>query len=255
VTAAITGLDSAATVTWSTPRDTASRLAFDVDLTACSDGEADLYDAVWDVFEATPDAFLLDRDDWGTNNAPCRIVVEGRVRTIQFYRERIGSIPLARDVVSAVLRRDDGVVHMTAMSGTYVPPATEALNTELSACPTVNAEDVQPAVFRGTYDYAIFEQCQSTGTGSYIAQSDDTFRLSTRVVWSWYESEDGILFDKTVGGEFHVDEVNWTPTLLQSTAYCPAASDRDATMGWLLRFDAVTGEWLPAMPGIGCLVC
>lgn len=255
VAAAITALDAEATVTWSAARDTPSRLAFDVELTACSDDEADLYDAVWDVFEATPEAFLLDRDDWGDNNAPCRIVAEGRVRTVQFYRERIGSVPLARDVVSAVLRRDDGVVHMTAMSGTYLPPATDALDTELSACPTVGPADVQDTVLNRTYDYATFEQCQATGTGMYTAQSTDTFTIDTTAVWSWYESQGSVLFNKTVGVEFHVDDLYWTPELLQSTAYCPADDDRDATMGWMLRLDAVTGQWLSSSAGIGCLVC
>jgi hypothetical protein len=255
VTTAITGLDAEATVTWNAIRDTPSRLAFDVELTACADDDADLFEAVWQVFEGTPDAFLIDRDEWTNSNAPCRIAAEGRVRTVQFYRERIGSVPLARDVVSAVVRRDDGVVHMTAMSGTYLPPATEALDTELSACPTVEADDVQSTVLGATYDYATFQQCQATGTGTYTAQSDDTFSLGTEPTWSWYESDGAILFEKTIAGEFHVDGVYWTPELFQSTAYCPASDDREATMGWMLRLDAVTGEWLSAMAGIGCLVC
>jgi hypothetical protein len=255
VTAAITGLDANATVTWNTVRDTPSRLAFDVELTACADDDADLFDAVWQVFEGTPDAFLVDRDEWANSNGPCRIVAEGRIRTVQFYRERIGSVPLARDVVSAVVRRDRGIVHMTAMSGTYLPPATEALDTELSACPTVQAQDVQATVLGATYDYATFQQCQATGTGTYTAQAADTFTLATQATWSWYESDGVILFEKTLAGEFLVDGTYWTPELLQSTAYCPASQDRDATMGWILRLDAVTGEWLSAMAGIDCLVC
>ena len=74
-------------------------------------------------------------------------------------------------------------------------------------------------------------------------------------VWSWYESDGQVLFEKTVGGQFLVEESRWSSELLSSDAYCPGAEDRMATVGWRLQFDAVTGERLSAMPGIGCLVC
>ena len=116
-------------------------------LPECTDDAANLYEAVWAVVEAHPDAFLIDRADWGDNApAPCSIVAAGRVRTLQFYRERVGSVPVARDIFSAVLRRTDDGVRLQGVTGTWLPPATEALDTELSACPDLEAEDVESVV-------------------------------------------------------------------------------------------------------------
>ena len=256
VQAALTALDPEGIVTWNASRDAASRLTFDVALPACSDDSADLYAAVWSVLEANPDVFLIDRGDWTVNPpAPCSIVAAGRVRTLQFARERIGGVPIARDVFSAVLRRTEDGVRLQGISGTYLPPATDALATDLLACPTLSQADAAETAMAQTLDYTTFFNCTGTGTGSYTVQAGDVFELGQAPTWSWYESNGMILFDKGIAGELRVDSSRWSQELLDSDAYCPAADDRDAVVGWRLQFDAVTGELWSAMPGIGCLVC
>jgi hypothetical protein len=58
-----------------------------------------------------------------------------------------------------------------------------------------------------------------------------------------------ILLRKRQTGILTVHPDNWTPELINSDAFC------GTSIGWVITFDAVTGEIVEARPGIDCIVC
>ena len=57
------------------------------------------------------------------------------------------------------------------------------------------------------------------------------------------------LLRKYQTGTLTVNAKNWTRELINSDAYC------GTSIGWVITFNAVTGEIVETKPGIDCIVC
>ncbi len=254
-TTALSAISSHSSISWSDPRGTPKYvIGMDIPL-SCADSD-NLYEKLEDVVTANPDVFKMNTSEWDfSSNAPCSIVNSSSSRTLTIGRKTIGTQDVRRDTVALISRRNAGGVYLSAMTGTYLPTFSDDLNQDLEGCADLDMTVAETNAVAASHNYATFYQCQATGTGSYAMQPGDTLSLAGPPAWSWHETATGIELTKTQDVHLVIPESNHTPELLSSTANCPDPNSNDRLVGFVLRYDAVTGQLLSSTAGIGCIVC
>jgi hypothetical protein len=210
----------------------------------------------WDLVEAHPSLFQIDRDEWNPASfVPCSVVQDSN-QIITVARTTVGGHPVTADTFAFILRRIGGVVHLRAVVGNYLPISTPDLTDAMDPCPDLNQAAAQATVLTTALPFTTFQLCQWSGFGSYDVAGDDTIAFETEATWNWYDDPPNqqVMLVKHWSGRVIVNPNNYAPELMSSDAYCPDSTDGD-DMGFRLSFDAVTGELLSSEPGLECIVC
>jgi hypothetical protein len=244
-----------ATMTWNASEGTlGSVFQLDLPLTSCSDGE-DANAQVAAVIAEYPSLFQLDVSEWGIPEFyDCKYVDDA---LLSMPRERLAGRPVARDVFAYWLRRVDGVVRLTSVSGTYLPVLDAAVGNRMTACTTLTRSAATTRA-RGTRLTAtVYSQCARTGSVRYTPRANDTFAFLGDATWSWQEDSGRILLTGQRTLRVIVNPANYSSALLSSDARCPAADGDGSqyTVGFDIVFDVHTGEILSVKPGLDCWVC
>ncbi|MFO0747368.1 MAG: hypothetical protein U1F43_17125 [Myxococcota bacterium] len=256
--AALAALAPAATLDWDDGRGTLkSVLHLDLPLTDCV-GTQNVFDHAWAKVLATPDLFQLDKSEWQLPApVPCSAVTADPM-LLNFGRATLGGQPVLKDIFVFILAKKDGLVTLTGVSGFYLPKSTPALTALLASCPELDTAQALAAVAKTPLPFAKFFQCQPTGDGTYTAHADDTLEFDEAAAWSWDDAPGtgGVHLVKNHAARLIVAEANRSADLMASDANCPAEPpDPGRVVGFRITFDAVTGELLFSLPGVGCIVC
>jgi hypothetical protein len=248
-------LSPGASMTWNANTGTltsASSLA--VPLPSCTDGQ-DVIAQVYDVLAGHPALFQLDMSEWRKSEPfDCKYV--GNDELLNMGRVRLAGRPVAQDVFAYSLKRINGVIHLTAVNGTYLPMVDAAMGETMVACNSLT-ESAATATARSTQLRAtVLSNCSRTGTVMYMPHANDTFQLSPDEAWSWEEASAQALLTGQRTLRVIVNPANYTRDLMSSDARCPAEGDDNAfTVGFDIAFDVHTGAILSVKPGLDCFVC
>lgn len=221
-------------------------------------GDTNLYDEVWKKLNATPDLFQLVESEWDhSNNAPCRIIGED-IEILNMGRKTFAGQPVRKDVFAFVVAVRNNVVTLVSTNGVYLPPASPELTARLAACPGLDTAAALEALSKVSFPFTTFDKCVENGDGEYSAHEDDTLEFDDTAYWVWDDDPvDGVVrFTKQLDARLIIAEANRTPDLLASDANCPAEPPAQGrVIGFRITYDAVTGELLVSLPGVGCIVC
>jgi hypothetical protein len=98
--------------------------------------------------------------------------------------------------------------------------------------------------------------CTPTGSGSYRPNPGDQVTFGdARIFWDDDTVNSQIVLTFQRNGELRIPPANYSEELLASDANCPAETGPEREVGFRLIVDAVTGEVLSKLPGLGCIVC
>ncbi|UJR86285.1 hypothetical protein [Sandaracinus amylolyticus] len=257
-TTALAALDPSASLTWVANRGTFSSITgLAIPLPEC-DGSEDAYDALFEILEASPDLFQIDRDEWNPDSTyPCSAITEN-VDFLRIRRVAYGPYVMVNDVFTVAVERRAGVVTLFGFGGQYIPSSDATLVDAIEACAD-RPEEVVEAIVRATpFDYTHFapppaDGCQPVGEGTYTAASNDTvtFDEETELLW---DDAAPIRLRRLRSVTLELATANHTAELIQSDANCSIEGRR---IGWIRIYDAVTGEIVSEIktPVRGCIVC
>lgn len=252
---------SSPTLVWSQPRGTATGIfGLNYPLAGCpalSTGADSLIDprvedAAWALFESAPALFQLRRDEWQVlNSTRCSEITNQQAQTIALQRRTLAEQPERQDIVLFIALRIGGAVKLTSLMADYLPPASKPIFATMHSCPELTPPTAEFIARDAEYSYNIFDSCFPAGSGVYAPKANDSFALDTKNEWTWNDAPTGdrTLLRKRQTGILTVHPDNWTPDLINSDAFC------GTSIGWVITFDAVTGEIVETRPGIDCIVC
>src|SRR5262245_51804227 len=253
--AELQGFAPGATMIWHPARGTFWFVTLSVPLPQCV-AQSDVYTQLLGLTQTFPDLFQLDPTEWNTPASyPCSNV--GQVpQVLEIERARIGSHPIAHDLIKFTVQRVNGIVHLRALMGEYLPAATPWLDAELSACPNLDEELASQVVLDSGFVYSVFLACYPLGFGVYSPNALDAITFDPGASWAWQEDPVAprVLFTKSSSGRLVLDPSNFTRELIQSDANCPTENGRPR-IGFRLTFDTVTTEMVTYQPGLNCVVC
>jgi hypothetical protein len=254
--AELSSLSPGASMTWNSNTGTLrSILQLATPLPGCTDGQ-DVAAQVLGVLTAHPTLFQLDPAEWRTP-APfdCRFL--GDRTTLTLGRHHLAGRPVARDVFAFSLQRIDGVVHLTTVTGVYLPVVGAEIGDRMAACNNLTETAAITTARSTPLRASTFSQCRPTGTVTYTPKQNDTFRFASGEVWTWQESsaETQLSGERTL--RVIVAPANYTPALLSSDARCPTpdGDGDDFTVGFDITLDVHTGAVVSVKPGLDCIVC
>lgn len=252
---------STPTMVWSQPRGTSTGVfGLYYPLAGCpgtSSGADSLIDprvedAAWALFESAPGLFQLQRDEWQVlNSTRCSAITDQQAQTIALQRRTLAGQPERQDMVLIIVMRIGGAVKLTSLMADYLPPATKPIDATMHSCPELTPATAEFIARDAEYSYIVYDSCFPVGSGVYAPQANDTFALDTKNQWKWDDAPAGdrTLLRKYQTGILAVNPDNWTPELINSDAFC------GTSIGWVITFNAVTGEIVETKPGIDCIVC
>ncbi|OGQ79332.1 MAG: hypothetical protein A2289_06935 [Deltaproteobacteria bacterium RIFOXYA12_FULL_58_15] len=245
--------DTANDPVWYDEWGTFSNAKMHVDLPNCT-GATLVDDLVWQVVEAWPNVFALDRSEWVgasslLSNIPCDNA--SATTSLAYQRTTIGGQPIYNSqAIRFYLGQDTNGFYLRMLdSFGYLPTAPTALAQTLATCAPSSQTVLEQGVFAATYTFERFVACQVVEEGKYAPQPGDTMVVTAPPRWLWYPDADntwGLVL--VYEGELIVALENAGP--LDGTS---AACWR---VGWTLTFDAVTGKVYWSQAGLdGCIVC
>jgi hypothetical protein len=252
---------STPTMVWSQPRGTSTAIwGLFYPLAGCpatstaADSliEPRVEDAAWALFERAPALFQFHRDEWQVlNSTRCSAITDQQAQTIALQRRTLAAQTERQDMVLITVLRIGGAVKLTSLTSDYLPPATGPIDATMHSCPELTPETAEFIARDATYSYLVYDTCFPVGSGVYRPQANDTFTLDTKNQWKWDDAPSGdrTLLRKYQTGILTVNPKNWTRELINSDAYC------GTSIGWVITFNAVTGEIVETKPGIDCIVC
>jgi hypothetical protein len=251
---------STPTLVWSQPRGTSTAIwGINYPLAGCpsATGAGSLIDprvedAAWALFESAPALFQLRRDEWQVlNSTRCSQITDQQTQTIALQRRTLAEQPERQDIVLFIVLRIGGTVKLTSLMADYLPPASKPISATMHSCPELTPSTAEFIARDAEYSYSIFDSCFPAGSGVYAPKANDTFALDTKNQWKWDDAPTGdrTLLRKYQTGILTVHPDNWTPELINSDAFC------GSSIGWVITFNAVTGEIVEIKPGIDCIVC
>jgi len=255
----LASVSPAASMAWNASTGTlSSALALALPLAGCTDGQ-DVGAQVFAALAAHPALFQLDLSEWRTP-APydCKYVGDNEILSIG--RQRLAGHPVSRDVFAYSLKRVDGAIQLTAVTGTYVPVIDAAIGDAMAACNTLTTDAAQATARSTPLQTTVYSQCKRTRTMTYTPQANDHFELAPQETWTWQEGTSQMgatLFTGERTLRITVDPANYTPDLMSSAARCPApdGDDDEFTIGFDVAFDVHTGAIVNVKPGLDCVVC
>jgi hypothetical protein len=253
--AELSGLSPGARLTWNDNTGTLSsvfQLAFP--LLGCTAGR-DVGAQVFEVLAAHPTLFQLDLSEW---RAPppfdCKFL--GNFEILNTARLRLAGRPIGVDFLAYSLRRINGVVHLDAVIGTYLPIFGAAMSDMMSACTTLTEAAAVATLRKTPLPATVFSQCSPIGAITYTPRTNDLVSSRPGDVWTWHEDVGQSLLSGQRTLRVVVATANHTPELLASDARCPVGNTgEDFTIGFDIVFDVHTGEVVSVKPGLGCVVC
>jgi hypothetical protein len=249
------GFAPGADMVWHPARGTFWFVTLSVPLPQCG-AQDNVFTHLYSVVNAHPDLFQVDLAEWKTPpSVPCATV--GQVpQVLRIERARVGSHPIARDLMTFTVQRVNGVVALIALSGEYLPPASPGLDAELSACSNLDEEVAEQVVLNSHFAYSIFRLCYYMGGGVYSPNALDWITFNPAASWTWNEDPVAprVLFTKSTEGQLLLNPANHTRQLTQSDANCPAENGRPR-IGFRLTMDSVTADLVSYTPGLNCVVC
>jgi hypothetical protein len=252
---------STPTMVWSQPRGTSTGIfGLNYPLAGCpgisigADSLIDprVEDAAFALFQSAPALFQLRRDEWQVlNSTRCSEITDQQAQTIALQRTTLAGQTERQDIVLIIAMRIGGAVKLTSLMADYLPPATKPIDATMHSCPELTPPTAEFIARDAEYSYSIFDSCFPAGSGVYVPRANDTFALDTKNQWKWEDAPAGdrTLLRKYQTGILTVHPDNWTPELINSDAFC------GTSIGWVITFNAVTGEIVETKPGIDCIVC
>ncbi len=243
----LAGFAPAAQLTWSSRRGTPT-VVTGLDLVVACEG--DVGNAVGEHLAQHPALYRFRPAEWRTDALACTAVTQATY--VRFERASFGGVPIAKDVLNVrVEPANAGAIRILAMAGAYLRPAPPLLASALAGCQKTAAADAVAVARATTFDYVRFDACLPVGKGTYVPQPKDDVRATgASAMWTWDESPEVVLRAER-SAEVRVAPSHWTPELLASDAYCPL----QATVGFALTVDAVSGRVTRQRAGLGCIVC
>lgn len=240
-----------ATLTWEPVRGTLSSVSGLGAPLDCDDGGGLVWDAAWEVLEAHPDLFQLDRSEWREGaEAPCANIQD--LTILNTGRAELAGLGVAKDNLAIVLNRIEGVLTLSAVNAYYLPVLEPG---DLTACEPGSADDLEEVGRAAEFGYATFFQCAPTGSGTYEPQPNDVFTLGDST-WTWEDGTGTVIAQQLRSATLVIDPSNVDPDIEASDANCPAGeSGNERVYGFSLLLDPITGEVVSVTPGIGCTVC
>jgi hypothetical protein len=254
--AEVSTLSQQANLTWNANTGTISSiLGLNLPLPGCVAG-VDVASQVFPVLATHAATFNLDLSEWPTTPEPfdCQFA-DGAL--VSMGRRTLAWRPFARDIFAYALANIGGVMTLTNVFGTYVPPAPPGLGDAMASCNTLTQPHAIDLALQTQLSASTFELCSPTGTVHYTPQANDGFAFSADETWTWDESEGKVLLVGQRTLRVTLDPSNYTPELLGSAARCPVADpdSDDFTVGFDITFDVQTGAVLSFTPGLDCTVC
>jgi hypothetical protein len=254
--AELVSLSPGARMTWNGNTGTLmSVLQLATPLPGCTDGQ-DVGGQVFDVLAAHPVLFQLDLADWRTPEPfDCKYLGDDEI--LSMGRRHLAGRPVAEDVFTYALKRIGGVVHLTAVNGTYLPVGGATMGDTMLACNGLT-EAAATATARTTQLKAtVLSQCRRTGTVTYTPKPNDVFSLSSDEAWTWQEDSGRVFLTGQRILRVTVDPANYTPGLISSDARCPVpgGDGHKFDIGFDITFDVHTGAIISVKPGLDCIVC
>jgi hypothetical protein len=244
-----------ASMLWHPARGTFWFVTLSVPLPQCA-AQADVYTQLFALTRAHPDLFQPDLKEW-KRPAPYPCGQVGAVaQVLEIQRAKVGSHPIAHDLMKFTVQRINGVVKLEALYGEYLPPAKPWLDQSLSACPNLNHAIARQVVLGSEFPYSIFDTCYWIGADTYSPNGLDTIAFVVGSSWAWQEDPTlpRVLFRKSTQGRLVVNPANHTPDLINSDANCPGENGQP-NIGFRLTMDSVTNGLVVSQPGLNCIVC
>lgn len=250
----LAAMSPGASMTWNASTGTLSTVVqLATPLPGCSDGH-DVHAEVLHALTAHPALFQIDASEW---SAPppydCRFLGDDELMSVG--RARLAARPVARDVLGYTVKRIDGTVHLTAVSGTYLPVVGGAVGDTMAACNTLTASAATATARATALHASVYSQCQRTGTVAYTPRANDGFSFAPAERWSWDDGGNQVLLTGQRTLRVTVNPANYTPELLASAARCPTPDGNAFTVGFDITFDVHSGAILDVKPGLDCNVC
>lgn len=251
----LASLSPGASLQWNPAAGTlTSTTQLSVALPSCTAGH-DVATEVYNLIASHPALFQLEPGEWQPPQ-PYDCQYLGDLEILGMGRQRIAGRPVAKDTFAYVLKRIDGVVHLTGASGTYLPVLGTSVTRAMAACNTLTESAAAATARKTPLHAATYSQCQRTGQLNYTPKASDSLRFRGDEAWTWDDGGPVALRGERVLRVI-VDPANYTPELLASDARCPAA-DGDGgqfTVGFDVTFDVHTGAIVSVKPGLDCIVC
>jgi hypothetical protein len=253
--AALASLDPAAQLFWSPNRGTLQNVLSAIPLPGCAAGQ-EVHDQVLALVGANPALFNVSVGEWGRaeDALPCEDVTDvnryvsfGRVRFANHLSQSAGLLTVGVHAVS-------GQVVIFRIDGDFTPATTPALDAALGACE--GAPATTAAVFdqaaQMSFTYLFGTLCNLSNSGAYQPRTTDTVMFVDDAVfhagrWTRLSARPELSFVRKAW--LVIDPGNYTADLLASNANCAGS------IGFELTIDAVTGQILSYVPGLGCTVC
>lgn len=252
--AELQNLKPGAEMIWHAARGTFWFVTLSVPLPQCV-GQTDVFAQLFKLTRRNPGLFQLDLAEWTMPAKYACSRVGAGAKVLEIKRARVGSHPIAHDVMRFTVQRVNGVVELTALFGEYLPPATPSLDAKLSACPELNNQLARQVVLDSLLPYSIFDTCFYLGSGQYSPNGLDTIAFAPVARWAWHEDPiyPRVFFTKSSQGSLLLDPSNHTPDLIRSDANCP--DENGPEIGFRLTLDTVKTELVSSQPGLDCVVC
>jgi hypothetical protein len=253
--AALASIDPTAQLTWNASRGTLADITGAIPLASCVAGQ-DVHDSILALVKAYPTLFNIDVSEWARadNPLPCdsvsdvnRYVTFGRVRFGNHLSQSSGFLTVGVHAVS-------GQVILFRVQGDFTPATTLALASLLGACEgsVATTADVFNAATSMSFTYLFGTYCNLSNTGTYRPSVPDVVMLRDDSVYHsgiWTRLSSGPDLSYVRKAWLIIDPANYTSDLTASNANC------GTSIGFELTIDAVSGQIISYLPGLGCTVC
>lgn len=243
-----------AAMIWHSARGTFWFVTLSVPLLQCG-GQDEVFGQLFGLTRAYPHLFQLNLEEWELPAAYACAQVGEVAQVLEIKRARVGSHPIAHDLMRFTVQRVNGVVELRALFGEYLPPVTRLFDMKLSACRDLDDELAHQVVLDSLFPYSIFDTCFYIESGEYSPNRLDTIGFDAEAHWAWHEDpiSPKVFFTRSSYGELLLDSRNHTPELIQSDANCPDVNGPE--IGFRLTFDTVKTQLVASQPGLDCVVC
>ncbi len=256
VRGAFEALSPGASVTFARDRGTISMASnLSISLGICPRGRS-VEDRVRALVGASPEAFRIDPKEWVATFAPTCDQVSDSGTLVTWTRTALAGASVKKDAFAYSVRMKGSMLVMTFASGTYLPPASDALRADLARCAPFDVAAAEASLRRSTLPFQTFQYCIPTGDDEYTPEARDAVAFGDDF-WEWDEplgtAGDRVVLRRTRAATLEVAEANWTKPLLASNANCAWGGVNH--VGFTLRLDSVASSLTESAPGVGCVVC
>jgi hypothetical protein len=251
----LASIDPSAQLSWSADRGTFATITGAVPLPGCVAGE-EVHSRTLAFVGAYPALFNVNVSEWSRaeDPLPCESVTDVN-RYVRLARVRFaGHLSQTSGLLTVGVHSVSGQVVIFRIDGDFTPATTPTLDAALGACEgaVATTAEVFDQAARTSFTYLFGVSCNLSGVGTYQPTATDTVMLRADPVfhegrWTRLSTRPELSYVRRAW--LIIDPASYTPDLLNSNANCVDS------IGFELTIDAVTGQILSYVPGLGCTVC